>query len=67
MVLYLAGNDKSPNRKEKLGKFSGISNNKGGALTFWIWTDDTQEIIVRYVISSADDPSNPNEHVATSR
>ena len=67
MVLYFAGNDKSPPKKENSGRFSGISNNKGGALTFWICTDDTQEIIVRSVISSVDDPYNPNERVATSR
>ena len=59
----MAENDKSPNRKDNLGRFAGIYKNKGDALTFWIWIDNTQEIILRSIVCSVDDPSNPNERI----
>ena len=51
-VLYLAGNDKPPNIKEKSGRFSEIYKNKGDSLTFCIWTDNTQELILRSFVRS---------------
>ena len=46
--------------KERLGRFIGIAENVGDALTFWIWTEDTEKIIARSVIRSAEDPTNMN-------
>ena len=52
-----------PESKEKLGRFVGISESVGDALTFKILTDDTGEIIHRSVVRPADDPKNPNPRV----
>ena len=35
----------------------------GDALTFWIWTEDTEKLIARSVIHSAEDPTTPNKRV----
>jgi len=51
-----------PNSKEKLGRFVGIAENVGDALTFWIWTKD-EKLSDRSVICSAEAPASPNEHV----
>ena len=43
---------------EKSGRFVGISEHVGHALTFMILTDDTQTIIHRSVIRTATDPAS---------
>jgi len=43
--------------------FVGIAENVGDALTFWIWTEDTEKLIARSVIRSAKDPTTPNKCV----
>lgn len=45
---------------EKLGRFVGISENVGHALTFKILTDDTKKVIHRSRIHSALDPKERN-------
>ena len=61
-VFYYRTEGKTPfpESKEKLGRFVGISENKGDALTFQVLTDDTKEIIHRLVVRPADDPKHPN-------
>jgi len=51
------------NSEEKLGRFVGIAENVGDALTLWIWTEDTEKLIARSVIRSAEDPETPNKHL----
>jgi hypothetical protein len=50
-----------PNSKEKAGRFVGIAENVGDALTFWILTEDTQQLIARSVVRTAEDPKTPNK------
>ena len=45
---------------EKCGRWVGICDHKGDALTYWILTDDTQKCIPRSNIHSALDPATPN-------
>ena len=63
----MAENENPPNRKENSGRFPGIVTKKGDALAFWIWEDDAEGLIEKYVFHSADDLYNPNERVTTSR
>ena len=62
-VLYWQHDAPFPATKERLGRFVGISENTGDALTFQILTDDTNEVIHRSVVRPADDPDNPNRHL----
>jgi len=62
-IYYLDSEIPFPNSKEKLGRFVGIAENVEDALTFWIWTEDTEKLIARSVIRSAEDPTTPNKHV----
>ncbi|MEL7079570.1 MAG: reverse transcriptase domain-containing protein, partial [Cyanobacteria bacterium J06582_2] len=48
------------NGKEALGRFVGVCENKGDALTYWVLTDDTQQVIARSAVRTALDPSRPN-------
>ena len=41
-VLYAARDASFPASKEKLGWWMGVAENKGGALTYWILTEDGQ-------------------------
>ena len=45
---------------EKCGRWVGICDHKGDALTYWILTDDTQKCLPRSNIRSALDPATPN-------
>jgi hypothetical protein len=56
----MEGKTPFPESKEKLGRFVGISESKGDALTFKILTNDTKEVIHRSVVRPADDPKHPN-------
>ena len=51
---------KHPESTEKRGRWLGISEHIGHTMTFLILTDDTQEIISRSVLRSAENPSMPN-------
>ena len=46
--------------KDKAGWFIGIAESVGDALTFWILTEDTEHIIARSVIRTAEDPKAGN-------
>ena len=59
-VLYHDRDASFPNSKEKFGRFVGVAEHVGDALTFKILTDDTQQIIHRSVVRSARDAANPN-------
>ena len=60
-VYYKAHEPGFPSESvEKSGRFVGISENVGNALTYKILTDDTQKIIHRSAVRSALDPTIPN-------
>src|SRR5687768_15620841 len=48
---------------EKFGRFVGISEHVGHALTFMILAEDTQKIIHRSVVRTANDPATRNLRV----
>ena len=50
MPLQLQG----PESKKKLGRFVGIAENVGDTLTYKILTDDTEQVICRSVVRSAE-------------
>ena len=53
-----------PDSKEKTGRFVGIAENVGDALTFWILTDDTNEVIARSDVRPYDEEQDPNLRAA---
>ena len=62
-VLYQADHGFPSSSREKPGKWVGIAENQGDALTWLILTDDTQQVITRSNVCSAKDPLNPNLRV----
>ena len=62
-IYYLDAEIPFPNSKEKLGRFVRIAENVGDALTFWIWTEDTEKLIACSDFCSAEDPDMPNKCV----
>jgi hypothetical protein len=60
-VYYLDAESHFPNSKEKAGRFVGIAENVGDALTFWILTEDTQQLIARSVVRTTEDPKTANK------
>ena len=65
-ILYYDPGPKFPQTKEKLGRFVGIAENTGDALTFLIETNDTKEIIKRSDVRPYEDDHNPNLRVPDS-
>ena len=63
IVIYILSEIPFPNSKEKAGRFVGIAENVGYAMTFWVWTEDTEQLIARSVIRSAEDPNSANKRV----
>jgi len=59
-VYYLDPDAKFPDSKELSGRFVGIAEHCGAALTYEILTDDTYEIIKRSAVRSAKDPQHAN-------
>jgi hypothetical protein len=49
--------------RERRGRFVGISEHVGHAMTYMIPTDDTQKIIHRFNVRTALDPLSPNKQV----
>ena len=45
---------------EKCGCWVGVAEHKGDALTYWILTDDTDQVIASSAVHSALDLDNPN-------
>ena len=58
-ILYLDPGNSFPDSKEKCGRFVGIAENVGDALTFLVLTDDTHMVIGRSDVRPADDPLDP--------
>ena len=57
-VYYLDDDEaKYPETKEKLGHWCGPTENCGDAMTYWILTNDTNQLIARSVVRSALTPS----------
>ena len=52
--------------KERLGRWVGIAETVGDALTFKVLTDDTQKVICTSVIRPADNPLSENKRVSSS-
>jgi hypothetical protein len=60
-VYYLDDDGSFPSdSKEKLGRWVGVAENVGDALTWWILTEDTKKVIPRSVVRSALHTNNPN-------
>ncbi len=51
--IYFAENNTFPSTRDRPGRFVGIADTVGDALTYIILTDDTQEIIYRSAVRSA--------------
>ena len=62
-VYYLDAEVPFPQSKEKLGRFVGIAENTGDALTFLVYTEDTEQVIARSVLRTAEDPTTTNKRV----
>ena len=64
-VYYKANEANFPSESvEKSGRFVGISENVGHALTYKILTDDSQKIIHRSAVRSALNPNVPNNRAS---
>ena len=55
-IYYLDSEEKYPHTKEKKGRFMGVADNIGDALTFTILTDDNK-LLTRSVVRSAVNPT----------
>jgi hypothetical protein len=49
-----------PDKSEGLGRWVGVAQDKGDALTYYILTHDTQQVVVRSNVRHAKDPLFPN-------
>ncbi|MGL4933427.1 MAG: hypothetical protein ACRC4P_08975, partial [Aeromonas sp.] len=63
-VLYAKDNSWPSETQEASGRWVGIANNVGDALTYKILTDDTQKIIFRSAVR-ARDSNEPNNRIET--
>jgi hypothetical protein len=63
-VFYHAEGPYPSNSREKSGTWCGIAEDKGDIRTYLVLTDDTQEVIARSNIRSANDPAHPNLRAA---
>ena len=64
-VLYLDPTAAYPRTKELPGRFVGVADNTGDALTFYVLTDHTNQVIARSVVRPAtDDPLLDNQRVS---
>jgi hypothetical protein len=60
-VLYHDEDHSFPSQsREKSGRWVGIAETKGDALTYQILTDDTSQLITRSAVRKKHDPANPN-------
>ena len=57
-VLY-----ETPTKQEALGKWVGVSDHAGDALTYLILTHDTQQVIIRSNVRPANEPHHPNRRL----
>ena len=49
-----------PDKSECLGRWVGVAQDKGDALTYFVLTHDTQQVVVRSNVRPAKDPLFPN-------
>ena len=63
-IYYLDAETPFPDSKERPGRFVGIAENIGDAMTFWILTSDSHQLIARSVIRSAEIPESENRRVS---
>jgi hypothetical protein len=59
-VYYLADDVETPNTKEKTGRWVGVAEDVGDCLTYWIFTDDTQQCIARSAVRTRLDSDQVN-------
>ncbi len=59
-VLYSVDHTFAADSPESSGRWVGIADTQGDALTYLILTDDTHKVITRSAVRSALDPRNPN-------
>ncbi|MEM1007622.1 MAG: reverse transcriptase domain-containing protein [Myxococcota bacterium] len=66
-VLYLDPNEGFPKTKEKAGHFVGVTDCVGDALTYWILTEETNQIIARGDVRpyNSGDLSTSNNRIPT--
>jgi hypothetical protein len=64
---YLDAEIPFPNSKEKARRFVGIAENVGDAMTFSILTEDTNKLIARSVLRSAEDPTTANKRIDSTK
>ena len=56
-----------PNSKENIGHWCGPTENCGDALTNWIYTQDTKQLIARSVVRTACNKAKTNKQAGTSQ
>ena len=59
-VYYYDDSGEFPATREKLGRWVGVSDDCGDVLTYWILTNDTEQVIARSVIRTALDENTQN-------
>ena len=52
----------NPDRSERLGRWVGVAQTQGDALTYLVLTNDTQQVIARSNVRPAKDPMFPNRN-----
>ena len=63
-VYYSTNNGFPSTSPEKTGRWVGVADHQGDALTYLILTDDTNQVLARSSVRSALDPTNPNLRAA---
>ena len=59
-VYYSTNNGFPSTSPEKTGRWVGVADHQGDALTYLILTDDTNQVLARSSVRSALHPTNPN-------
>ena len=62
-IYYLDDDSGFPISEEKLGFWCGPTVNCGDAMTYWILTEDTTQLIARSVVRSAVDAESQNQRI----
>jgi len=61
-VLFLDPTASFPADKEQAGRYLGVAENCGDALTYHIWTKESQQVITRSVVRAYDDTEDATQH-----
>lgn len=62
-VYFLESETSFPQSKERLGRFVGVADSMGDAMTFLIYNQDTDKIIGRSVVRSTNNPKTSNKRI----